>query len=613
MLASDLEEALARHAAAPSRAFLGVEQSIGGRRWVERLDARGATTALDIAQRHDLPELLARVLAGRGVAAADAAEFLDPTVKRLMPDPSSLTDMDLAAVRIADAVRAREAVAIFGDYDVDGATSAALLTRFLRSQGLTPRIHIPDRLFEGYGPNVEAIEALAAAGATLIVAVDCGTTSIEALERAAALGVDVIVIDHHLAGAELPPAVAIVNPNRADDLSGLGHLSAVGLVFMVLVAVNRELRRRGQYHASVEPDLLQWLDLVALGTVCDVVSLTGLNRAFVVKGLAAMRRQGNPGLAALAIAARLDGPVGTQQLGFMLGPRINAGGRIGNASLGATLLSTDDPIEAEAIATELDRLNTERQAIEAGMLAEAMAAAEPVFAGGAPPPVLITRSTGWHHGVVGLIAARLKERYARPAFAIAATPSGQGVGSGRSIHGVDIGRAVRAAVEAGLLVKGGGHPMAAGITIEMEKLWAFGEFLERTLGAEVKAAMASGGGLLIDAAASAAGAGVDLVELLERAAPFGAGHPEPVLAFPAHRVLYAEMVGSGHVRATIGADGGATLKAMAFRAAETPLGKRLLKRDGAPLHIAGTLSAETWQGRTRPSLRIIDIAEMGQG
>ncbi|MGV8840026.1 MAG: single-stranded-DNA-specific exonuclease RecJ [Bauldia sp.] len=610
MFATALEEALLRHAAAPSPAFLGVERSVSGRRWSERLDARGGDLAIAIAQRNDLPELLARILAGRGVTAENAADFLDPTVRRLMPDPSTLTDMDVAAARIADAIRGGEQIAIFGDYDVDGATSAALLARFLRALSLSPTIYIPDRLFEGYGPNRDAVEKLVEGGATLIVTVDCGTTSIDALSRARELGVDVVVLDHHLAGADLPPAVAIVNPNREDDVSRLGHLAAVGLVFMTLVAVNRELRRRGHYRgATHEPDLLQWLDLVALGTVCDVVGLTGLNRAFVVKGLLALARGSNAGLAALTRASRLDGPVAAHHLGFMLGPRINAGGRIGNAALGSRLLSLDDAVEADAIAAELDRLNGERQAIEQGMLAEALAAAEPVFATEPHPAVLVTHSAGWHQGVVGLIAARLRERFGRPAFAVAVGQGGFGVGSGRSIHGVDLGRAVRAATESGLLVKGGGHAMAAGITVAMDRLQEFEAFLGETLRRPVADAAETERALVIDAALSADGATLETIAELDRAGPFGAGHPEPVLAFPAHRIAYAEVVSGNHVRAAIAAAGGTTLKAMAFRAAETPLGRRLLARDGGPVHVAGTLSADHWQGRSRPALRILDVAD----
>jgi len=593
-----------------ARALLGVERSVSGRRWVDRLDERGNAAALEIAQRNDFPELLARVLAGRGVTAEGAVQFLDPAVRQLMPNPSKLTDMDIGAARIADAVQASEQVAIFGDYDVDGATSSALLARYLRSQGMTPQVHIPDRLFEGYGPNPEAIDVLVDAGATLIVTVDCGTASIDALDRAAERGADVVVIDHHLAAKELPPAVAVINPNRDDDLSGLGNLAAVGLVFMTLVAVNRELRRRGHFEKSAEPQLLRWLDLVALGTVCDVVGLTGLNRAFVVKGLIAMRRQENRGLTALARLSRLNGPIESGHLGFLIGPRINAGGRIGNASLGARLLATDDDGEAEQIAAELDRLNTERQALEAGMLAEAMAAAEPVFGGDNEPPLLVTHNPDWHIGVVGLIASRLKDRFMRPAFAIADGPSGLGVGSGRSIPGIDIGHVVKAAVDKGILIKGGGHAMAAGITLSLDRLRAFEDFVADAIGDDVAGAADAERDLKVDALIAAEGAGPEAIELLERAGPFGAGHPAPVIAFPSHRVSYAEVVGNGHVRAGIAGAAGRSLKAMAFRAADTPIGRRLLARDGEPLHVAGMLSLDHWQGQARPSLKVVDVAEV---
>jgi single-stranded-DNA-specific exonuclease len=613
MIATKQKEPLRAESGGPRSALLGVEQSITGRRWVDRLDARGNAVALDIAQRNDMPELLARVLAGRGVTAEDAVQFLDPAIRRLMPNPSKLTGMDAGAARIADALQAGENVAIFGDYDVDGATSSALLARYLGSQGLSPRVYIPDRLFEGYGPNPEAIDSLIDGGATLIVTVDCGTASIDALQRAAERGVDVVVIDHHLAGRELPPAVAVINPNREDDLSGLGHLAAVGLVFMTLVAVNRELRKRGHFEKSSEPQLLGWLDLVALGTICDVVGLTGLNRAFVVKGLIAMRRQENPGLTALARLSRLSGPIETGHLGFLIGPRINAGGRIGNASLGARLLATSDAAEAEQIATELDRLNSERQAIETVMLAEAMAAAEPIFGGDTEPPLVITHSPDWHAGVVGLIASRLRERFMRPAFAIAGGQSGLGVGSGRSIPGIDIGRVVKAAVEEGILLKGGGHAMAAGVTLSLDRLRAFEEFMTEAIKSDVAKAAEAEREIGIDAMITAEGATAEAIELLEQAGPYGAGHPAPMVAFPAHRVTYAETVGSGHVRAGIAALSGKSLKAMAFRAAETPLGRRLLARDAGPLHVVGTLSLDHWQGQSRPSLKVVDVAEIGAG
>ena len=466
-----------------NRPFLGVERSASGRAWRSRLDERGSARALAIAQRHETPELLARILAGRGVEVDDVEAFLDPTVKRLMPDPYTLTAMEEAAARIADAAVRGEKIAIFGDYDVDGATSSALLARFLRAAGLDPLIHIPDRIFEGYGPNSEAIRALASRGATLLITVDCGTTSIEPLAEARRLGMDVIVIDHHQADERLPDAL-VVNPNRLDDLSKLGHLAAVGLVFLAVVAVNRVLRQRGFWNeARPEPDLLSMLDVVALGTVADVVPLKGLNRAFVSKGLIALRRRESPGLTALMDAARLSGPPEPWHLGFLLGPRINAGGRIGRADLGVRLLMEDDPIEAARIAAELDRLNRERQAIEVGMLAEAEAEALAALGLEEKGAVVVTAAANWHPGVVGLIAARLKERFNRPAFAISLEPGGTGTGSGRSIQGVDIGKVVRQAVADGLILKGGGHAMAAGVTLKRDALAAFRAYLENALSA----------------------------------------------------------------------------------------------------------------------------------
>ncbi len=593
---------------ADHRIFLGVERSLSGRHWIERLDAAGANAALAIAQRHQVNDIVARVLAGRGVGVDDAPGFLAPSLKTLTPDPSLLTDMDKAAERIADAITGGESIAIFGDYDVDGASSAALLARFLRHQGIEAAVYIPDRLFEGYGPNVDAMRALAGKGARLIVTVDCGSTSFDALAEAAKLGVDVVVVDHHELGTELPPAHAVVNPNRQDDLSGLGHLAAVGVTFMVVIAVNRLLRQRGWYGPTRrEPDLLQWLDLVALGTVCDVVPLIGLNRAFVSKGLMTLARRGNRGIAALADVARLGGPVAPYHLGFLIGPRINAGGRIGDAALGARLLASDDAAECARIAGELDRLNSERQAMEAVMLEEAMAEADAEIGTGEGPAVLVTASQRWHPGVVGLIASRLKDRYQRPAIAIAFGANGTGSGSGRSVVGVDLGLAVRSAVERGILVKGGGHAMAAGLTIAQARLGDLRAFLEQTLAERVWATTESHG-LAIDAALSARGATVDLIEAVDKAGPFGAGHPEPVYAFPAHQVAYADTVGNGHIRLTLAASDGATIKAVAFRGAGSPLGEALLAARGRHLHVAGALSLDHYQGRRLPNLRVIDAA-----
>jgi len=588
--------------------FLGVERSATGRAWRDRLDERGAARALAIAQRHDLPELLARIIAGRNVDVDGVEAFLDPAVKRSMPDPNVLTAMPEAAARIADAITRGETVAIFGDYDVDGATSAALLARFLRRGGVEALIHIPDRLFEGYGPNVDAIRSLAARGATLIVTVDCGTTSIEPLTQAATLGVDVVVIDHHQADEVLPPAVAIVNPNRRDDLSGLGHLAAVGLTFMTIVAINRELRGRGFWTGErAEPDLLSFLDDVALGTVADVVPLIGLNRAFVAKGLIALRRRQRVGHTSLMDVARLNGPPEAWHLGFLLGPRINAGGRIGRADLGVRLLIEEDPDAAAKIAAELDRLNRERQVIEVETVAQAEAEAMAALGLEEKGAVVVTAAEGWHPGVVGLVAARLKEKFGRPAFAIALEPGGIGTGSGRSIPGVDIGRVVRQAVAEGLIEKGGGHAMAAGVTLRKTALAPLRAFLETTLAPDVTVARRANG-LLIDGAISGAAANADLVAMLDRAGPFGSGNPEPMIALPAHTITYAEEVGQAHVRVRLKSADGAGVNAIAFRASGQKLGAALLQNRGQRVHAAGSFTLDRWNGEERVQFRLTDIA-----
>jgi len=585
------------------RLFLGVERSACGRAWRDRLDERDAARALAIAQRHqDVPELLARILAGRGVEVDEVASFLDPTVRALMPDPQTLADMRGAATRLADAVTRGEVIAILGDYDVDGATSAALLGRYLQHCGLRPIVHIPDRLFEGYGPNTEAVGALAARGANLLVTVDCGTTSHEPLAQARKLGLDVIVIDHHQADERLPAALAVVNPNRLDDLSTLGHLAAVGLVFMTVVAVNRELRARGFWTPErPEPDLLGFLDLVALGTVADVVPLKGLNRAFVAKGLLALRRRDNAGLTALMDVARLGGPPEPWHLGFLLGPRINAGGRIGRATLGVDLLMQDDASECARLAAELDRLNRERQAIELATLAQAEAEAMAALGVEEKGAVVVTAADGWHPGVVGLVAARLKERFGRPAFAIALEPGGIGTGSGRSIAGVDLGRAVRHAVSTGLVIKGGG------VTLRKDTLSAFRAYLEDALASSVEAARREDA-LLIDGALTAAAANDDVVATIARAGPFGAGNPEPIIALPAHTLVYAEEVGQSHMRARLRAGDGSIINAIAFRAAGQKLGIGLGQSRGRSVHAAGTLCLDRWNGVERVQLRMIDIA-----
>ncbi|CAL77356.1 putative single-stranded-DNA-specific exonuclease recJ [Bradyrhizobium sp. ORS 278] len=595
------------------QAFLGVRLSLTNKLWRDRLDTRGAARALAIVQRYQLPEMLARVLAGRDVALDAVQDFLDPTIRKLMPDPFTVTQMEAAAQRIADAAVKGEKVAIFGDYDVDGATSAALLAWHLRHCGLDPLIHIPDRIFEGYGPNTDAIRALANKGATLLVTVDCGTTSLEPLAEARRLGMSVVVIDHHQCGEELPEVEALVNPNRPDDLSGLGYLAAVGLTFVTLVAVNRELRSRGFWSGTrPEPDLLSMLHHVALGTVADVAPLIALNRAFVAKGLIAMRRRDHVGHTALMDVARLNGPPEAWHLGFMLGPRINAGGRIGRADLGVRLLLEGDVSEAARIAAELDRLNTERRVIE--QQAEAQAEAEALASLGLEDKgaVIVTASEGWHPGVVGLVASRLKEKFARPAFAIALEPGGIGTGSGRSIPGVDLGKAVRHAVEQGLLMKGGGHAMAAGVTLRKERLAEFRAYLENALAADVAEARHVNE-ILIDGAISARAATPELVNTLNRAGPFGSGNPEPIVALPSHQLVYADEVGQAHLKLRFKSGDGATVNAIAFRSVGQRLGNALVQHRGQVLHVAGTLTVDRYQGVERVQLRVLDVAVPDHG
>ncbi|MGJ4962286.1 single-stranded-DNA-specific exonuclease RecJ [Bradyrhizobium sp. HKCCYLRH3061] len=604
--------ALALPLSAP-QAFLGVRLSLTNKMWRDRLDARGAARALAMVQRYQLPEMLARVLAGRDVELDAVNDFLDPTIRKLMPDPFTVTQMEAAAQRIADAVVRGEKVAIFGDYDVDGATSAALLAWHLRHCGLDPLIHIPDRIFEGYGPNVDAIRALANKGATLLVTVDCGTTSLEPLAEARRLGMSVVVIDHHQCGDELPEVEALVNPNRPDDLSGLGYLAAVGLTLVTLVAVNRELRGRGFWSSTrPEPDLLSMLHHVALGTVADVAPLIALNRAFVAKGLIAMRRRDHVGHTALMDVARLNGPPEAWHLGFMLGPRINAGGRIGRADLGVRLLLESDVSEAARIAAELDRLNSERRVIE--QQAEAQAEAEALASLGLEDKgaVIVTASEGWHPGVVGLVASRLKEKFARPAFAIALEPGGIGTGSGRSIPGVDLGKAVRHAVEQGILMKGGGHAMAAGVTLRKERLAEFRAFLESALAADVAEARHVNE-ILIDGAISARAATPELVATLNRAGPFGSGNPEPIVALPSHQLVYADEVGQAHLKLRFKSGDGATVNAIAFRSVGQKLGNALVQHRGQILHVAGTLTVDRYQGVERVQLRVLDVAVPDHG
>ena len=585
--------------------FLGVERSLGGKRWVARLADERA--ALALAQRAAVPEVVGRVLAARGVGLDDAEGFLDPTLRRALPEPNHLKDMEAGVERLTSAVMGAEKIAIFGDYDVDGATSAALLQRFLDAVGATSTVYIPDRIKEGYGPNAEALLKLKEGGASVVVTVDCGTGAHEALAVASEAGLDVIVVDHHVAEARLPRAAAVINPNRLDEKSPHRQLAAVGVAFLLVVGLNRALRQAGWYKARPEPDPLAWLDLVALGTVCDVAPLTGLNRAFVAQGLKVMGMRRNPGLSALADVAGMDQAPGAYHAGFVLGPRINAGGRVGEADLGVRLLTTEAADEAETLARRLDDFNRERQAIEAAVLDEALALADADI-GGADAALVFAAAEGWHPGVIGIVASRLKERFNRPAFVVALEGT-VATGSGRSVSGVDLGSAVIAARQAGLLVKGGGHAMAAGFTAHRERLEELREFIAERVGERIaEAGIVPSLGL--DGALTPGAATGELIAALSRLEPFGVGNPEPRFAITSARLAYAKPVGrdQSHLRCTLAGTGGARLNAIAFSCMESDLGQALVHHDGAPFHIAGRLRENVWQGRSSPQLLIDDAA-----
>jgi single-stranded-DNA-specific exonuclease len=575
-------------------AFLNVTRSALGRRWIgppPEVERRAAA----IARAEALPLPVALVLARRGVAPGAGAAFLAPALRDLMPDPLTLRDMEAAAERLARAAATGERIAVFADYDVDGGASAALVLTWLRGLGREATLYIPDRIGEGYGPNAPAMQALGKAH-DLILCVDCGTANHEALAAAAC---DVIVADHHLAGETLPPALAVVNPNRHDDASDLGYLCAAGVVFLLLVAANGRLRARG----LAPPDLLPMLDLVALATVADVVPLVGLNRAFVRQGLRVMAPLARPGLAALARVARLDRPPEAWHLGFLFGPRVNAGGRIGAADLGARCLATADTVEAERLARLLDRLNDERRRIEADVLATALAAVE---ARGDPGALAWAAGEGWHPGVVGIVAARLKEATGRPAVVIG-LEGRVGRGSGRSVEGVDLGRAVQRLAAEGLIAKGGGHRMAAGLTVAADRVAPAMERLSELLAA----AGAGAGGpqpLELDGLVAPSAATPELVAALEAAGPYGAGAPAPRHAVPDATLRHLRPVGDGHLKLTLEDAAGARLEAIAFRAAGTPLGAFLEARRGLRLHAAGRLGLNRWQGGSRVELTLDDAA-----
>src|SRR4051794_27032436 len=587
--------------------FLGVERSVSGRRWRARPADEGV--ALLIAERLGLPEIVGRLLAQRGVGLAEAPVFLAPRLREQLPDPAHLRDMMPAVTRLVGAISGGEKIVVFGDYDVDGATSAALLLRFFAAAGARASVYVPDRLREGYGPNAPALLRLREQGAAVAVTVDCGATAHEPLAAAKEAGLDVIVVDHHTGEPLLPAAVAVINPNRLDETSPHGALAAVGVAFLLVVAVNRALRETGWYAERSEPDLLQWLDLVALGTVCDVVPLTGINRALVAQGIRVARQLRNPGVRALAAVGGVTTPIDAYHLGFVLGPRVNAGGRVGAADLGARLLASDNPKEAAELAQTLDAHNRERRAIEAETLEAAIAAVE---AGPQSPALVFAAAEGWHPGVIGIVAARLKERYQRPACVVAVA-DGIGKGSGRSVPGGALGPAVIAARQTGLLVNGGGHAMAAGFTVAADRLDALRTFLTERLGDGIDRE-----GLVpllsIDGALSASGATSGLIAHIDRLAPFGSGNPEPRFAFPEIRLAHVEPVGTGHLRCTLadaagsGESSAARLNAIVFRVADTPLGQFLAASRGRAIHVAGHLRRDAYRGGDAVQLIIDDAA-----
>jgi len=576
-------------------AFLGVETSLTGRKWL------GPTVELEraaelIVQDTDLPRALAQVLARRGVSAQEAAGFLAPQLRDLMPDPRSLKDMERASARIVRALDGRERVAIFADYDVDGGTSAALLIDWFRELGHDATLYVPDRIDEGYGPNAPAMEMLAA-DHSLIICVDCGTLSHEAL--AAATGTDIIVLDHHLGGETLPPALAVVNPNRQDETGDLAHLCAAAVVFLTLVDAGRILRERG----DKGPDLISMLDLVALATVADVAPLIGVNRAFVVQGLKIMARRARIGLVALSDVGRLDTAPKAYHLGFVLGPRINAGGRIGQADLGARLLSCRDPHEASALAEKLDMLNSERRAIEEEVRAAALAQAEER---GFDAPLVWAAGEGWHAGVVGIVASRLKEATGRPAVVIG-FDGDEGKGSGRSVSGIDLGASIQRLAMDGMIEKGGGHKMAAGLSLSREQLEPAMARLSELLDKQGAGALGPSD-LKLDGALMPGAANQQLVEQLDDAGPYGASAAGPRFAFPDCVIHFAKQIGTGHLKITFSDGTGPRLDAIAFGAFDTALGPTLQNHGGARFHLAGRLELNTWQGRTSVQLRLDDAA-----
>ena len=588
---------------AKNKDLLGGARSVTGKRWTLRAVDKDAVVSL--ARAVTLDPNVARLLVGRGVETDDAQEFLNPKLRTAMPDPSSLVDMDAAATAILDAMDAGKSITVFADYDVDGGTSAAQLIRWARALGHEFGLYVPDRILEGYGPSREAFETLKSKGQDLVITVDCGAAAKLALEAAQDIGLDVVVVDHHLMGAKIPPTLALVNPNRPDDESGLGYLAAAGVTFLLLVALNREAKARGR---DAVPNLMDFLGLAALGTVCDVVPLLGLNRAIVSQGLHVLSARKQAGVAALADVARAQRDLGVYDLGFLLGPRINAGGRIGRASLGAELLATDDATVARANSIELDRINTERRTIQDQMQREALEQA--LRLDSPDSSCLVLADPRWHPGIIGVVAGRLKERFGKPTILIGSTPDGLGKGSGRSIKGVNLGKAIAAAKEAGLLVSGGGHAMAGGLSMDLGKLAELRSFIETALAEPFKHAKQRAT-TKVDLLLEPGAVDLSLIDSLERVGPFGSENPKPTVVLPDVRISYADRLRGGHVRCTFEAMDGRKIQGIAFRANESGLESTLFTPTSRTVHVLGTLKRDRFRGNERVDFHVKDIAEGG--
>ncbi|MBP6985811.1 MAG: single-stranded-DNA-specific exonuclease RecJ [Alphaproteobacteria bacterium] len=580
--------------------LLNVSSSESGKKWVLR-DYQ-EKDALLLSQRLGLPQVVARLLAARGFDPNSAASFLQPTLKETMPDPYILKDMEKAVLRIFEAVEKKQKIVIYGDYDVDGATSSALLFRYFAALGIVTRVYIPDRIDEGYGPNTLAFDQLKAEKTDLIITVDCGTTSFDPLSHAAAIGLDVIVIDHHAAEPKLPEAWAVVNPNRLDEPDNpLKELAAVGMSFLLAVALNRHLRQAGFFKETQEPDLRQLLDLVALGTVCDVMPLKGLNRSFVKLGLNIMASRNNVGLKVLSQVTKIDAKPSTYHLGYVLGPRINAGGRVGEAGLGSLLLRTENPMQAEEIAMRLNEYNQVRKEIEQDVLQAAFKQAETQIS-----PVILTADRDWHPGVIGIVAGRLKEKYYRPSCVVSITEEGIGKGSARSIPGVDLGSIVHAAKQMGILIAGGGHAMAAGFTVEEKKIPEFHQFLNTRV--EQSTQQDNVPKLYLDGVLNLNSLTPDLVRKIEAMEPFGSGNPAPKFALSNIHIFKVDIFAGEHIRILAGQLDRAKINAIAFRAVQTEMGQALIHHQGKPLHLAGSLKLDTWMGAEKVQFIIEDVA-----